>query len=413
MGERRLAALMDRHPRRVDAAVVAVWLFISIAGDVVWPEDGRNLSMLPSALIMPIALFWRRHQPVAVFALHSVVLFVMTLIDADEDVPTALLAGVYALAAWERNRRRSLIAFGTFVAIALVIVTITDRQYIDDALVVTLIMGISWLLGDAMQYRRRLRESLLERAERAEALRDSLAQQAVVEERTRIARELHDVLAHSMSLMVVQAGAARRVASTYPGQTVELIESVETIGRNSLDEMRRILGVLRAGEEIAETAPQPGLHALDALAEEFAAAGLAVNVESHGASFELPASGELTVYRIVQESLTNTLKHARASAATVRLGWSAEQLELVVEDDGTAPGKPQHGSGGSRKGIVGMRERVAAFDGTFDAGPKLSGGWRVRVTLPFKPVVESAGNPESAESTVSSDNTDDRLELRP
>ena len=167
------------HPVHIDAFVVVLWLLLGLAVDVIWTDNGRNLSLLAPTIIMSIALFWRREHPIAVFLLHAVVLLILTVINVDEAVPSALLVGVYALAAWDEHRRRSLAVFGGFILVAIGIVSITDQNYVGDAVSTALVLGICWLLGDTMQYRRRFRESLIDRAERAEALRDSMAQQAV------------------------------------------------------------------------------------------------------------------------------------------------------------------------------------------------------------------------------------------
>jgi len=377
----RLGEWIRSHPRRIDALVAVSWILLGIAADVIWTENGRNFFLLGPVLLMGAALYWRREHPISVFAVHATILLILTLIDIDEDIPTAMLAGVYSLAAWDEHRRRSLSVLGGFLLLAIGIVSVTDQTYVGDAFSVALVFGICWLLGETMQYRRRFRDSLIDRAERAEALRETMAQQAVAEERTRIARELHDVVAHSMSLMVVQAGAARRIAATDPDRSGELIQSVENVGRSSLDEMRRILGVLRDDQDVAEHAPQPDLAALQDLTAEFERAGLAVTVQETGEPTPLPASLELTAYRIVQESLTNTLKHANSPTARVELNWQPGDLEILVEDDGTMAPSIDHS--GANKGLIGMRERVAAFDGEFIAEPRFGGGWRVRAHLPF------------------------------
>ena len=378
----RVGEWIRSHPRHIDVFVVAFWVLTGLIFDVLWPEGGRSWLLLAPTLVMGGALFWRRTHPVPVFLLHATVILILTVIDVDEDVPSALLAGVYSLAAWDQQRRRSLAVLGGFLLLAIGVVSITDRNYVDDAASIALVLAVCWLLGETMQYRRRFRDSLIDRAERAEALRDSMAQQAVVEERTRIARELHDVVAHSMSLMVVQAGAARRIAPTDPDRTVELIESVEHVGRSSLDEMRRLLGVLRGeADDDPEVAPQPDLSGLEDLTAEFARAGVAVTINERGTASELPASLGLTAYRIVQESLTNTLKHANARTARVLLDWRPNELDIVIEDDGTV--NAARDESGAGKGLIGMRERVAAFGGDFSADPRLGGGWRVRARLPF------------------------------
>jgi signal transduction histidine kinase len=214
----------------------------------------------------------------------------------------------------------------------------------------------------------------------AERERDVAAREAVVAERARIARELHDAIAHNVSMMVVQAGAERRVLDPEQGSTREVLESVETIGRGALTEMRRLVGMLRADED-DPLAPQPGLSDLPRLVEQVREAGLPVELEVEGERRELPVGLELSAYRIVQEALTNALKHAGEAKATVRVRYLQDSLELEVVDDG--PGAPAAATGGGH-GLVGMRERVALYGGRFEATRRPSGGFTVRALLPVR-----------------------------
>ena len=214
------------------------------------------------------------------------------------------------------------------------------------------------------------------------------ARQAVAEERTRIARELHDVVAHSMSVVVVQASAAQRVMASDPDRAREALASIEVTGRDSLGEMRRILGALR-GDDDAPLAPQPGLEQFAQLVRHCEEAGLPVEVELAGSPRELPAGIELATYRIVQEALTNAVKHAGPAHAVVRLDYGDDRLDIEVTDDGRGAAADTITSGG--QGLVGMRERVELFGGTFAAGPRTGGGYRVKARLP----VETATAPAS------------------
>jgi signal transduction histidine kinase len=221
------------------------------------------------------------------------------------------------------------------------------------------------------------RERRLQLAERE---RDVAAREAVVAERARIARELHDAIAHNVSMMVVQAGAERRVLEPEQESTREVLESVEKIGRGALTEMRRLVGMLRADED-DPLAPQPGLADLSRLVEQVREAGLPVELEVEGERRELPVGLELSAYRIVQEALTNALKHAGDARATVRVRYLDDSLELEVVDDG--PGAPAPAAGGGH-GLVGMRERVALYGGRFEAARRPSGGFTVRALLPVR-----------------------------
>jgi signal transduction histidine kinase len=214
----------------------------------------------------------------------------------------------------------------------------------------------------------------------AERERDIAAREAVVEERARIARELHDAIAHNVSMMVVQAGAERRtLAEASP--TREVLETVEQIGRSALTEMRRLVGMLRS-DDAEPLAPQPGLRDLPTLVTQVREAGLPVDLELDGDPRDLPVGLELSAYRIVQEALTNALKHAGADAhATVTVSYGADSLSLEVTDDGT--GSPVAVGGGGH-GLVGMRERVALYGGRFEAARRSGGGFTVRVLLPIR-----------------------------
>jgi signal transduction histidine kinase len=217
------------------------------------------------------------------------------------------------------------------------------------------------------------------RADLAEREREVAAREAVVEERARIARELHDAIAHNVSMMVVQAGAERRVLDEDQESTRDVLETVEEIGRNALTEMRRLVGMLRTDDD-DPLAPQPGLDDLPTLVGQVREAGLPVELAIEGPRRALPVGLELSAYRIVQEALTNALKHAGEARATVRVRYGEDSLELEVVDDGAGA----HGAAvGGGHGLVGMRERVALYGGRFEAGRRPSGGFTVRVLLPI------------------------------
>jgi signal transduction histidine kinase len=218
------------------------------------------------------------------------------------------------------------------------------------------------------------------RAQLAERERDVAAREAVVEERARIARELHDAIAHSVSLMVIQAGAERRVLDGPSESTRDVLETIERTGRGALTEMRRLVGMLRTdrGEPLA---PQPALDDLPLLVEQVRASGLAVELHVEGNRRELPVGVELSAYRIVQEALTNALKHADGTQAVVHVRYGPEALELEIVDDGAGTAAAAPGGG---HGLVGMRERVALYGGRLDAGRRAAGGYAVRVLLPIR-----------------------------
>jgi signal transduction histidine kinase len=218
------------------------------------------------------------------------------------------------------------------------------------------------------------------RARLAERERDIAAREAVVEERARIARELHDAIAHNVSMMVVQAGAERRVLDHEGGPTREVLETIEQIGRTALTEMRRLVGMLRSDAD-DPLAPQPGIDDLPTLVTQVREAGLPVELEVEGDRRRLPVGLELSAYRIVQEALTNALKHAGNAHASVRVHYGADSLELEIVDDGVGSHAPVSSGG---HGLVGMRERVALYGGRFDAGRRPAGGFAIRVLLPIR-----------------------------
>jgi signal transduction histidine kinase len=220
-----------------------------------------------------------------------------------------------------------------------------------------------------------------ERATRAEREREARARAAVADERARIARELHDVVGHSVSVMTVQASGVRRLLRPEQEREREALLIVERTGREALAEMRRMVGVLRRPEEAPALAPQPSLEHVDRLVEQTREAGLPVELRVEGEATELPAGVDLTAYRLVQEGLTNALKHARATRAEVVVNYGDSQIEVMVLDDGSGVG---NGDGGGH-GLVGMRERVSVYGGELDAGPRPGGGFRLRARLPLAP----------------------------
>lgn len=237
----------------------------------------------------------------------------------------------------------------------------------------------AWMLGAYMQTRRRYVRAVEERAATLEREREQLDLIAAQRERGAIARELHDIVAHSVTVMLIGVRGARDVLETEPRVAAETLERVETSAEQSLAELRRILVLLR-GRDPAETRPQPSLADLDELVAGYRAAGLPVRLEIAGERLGLPSGVELSAYRIIEEALTNALKHAGATTVTVELGYGGADLEVRVHDDGTGTGEPP-GPGGH--GLVGMRERAAVLGGELEAGPAPGGGFRVAARLPI------------------------------
>jgi signal transduction histidine kinase len=289
-------------------------------------------------------------------------------------VPVALLV---ASAGMRESRVRSLAAlvyaYATLVAI---IALAPDLELTNELPFSGAILPLAWMLGRYLRARERRARSAEARAVELETTHERVLE----EERARIARELHDVIAHSVSVMVVQAGAARMLLDEDPASTRGALLAVERAGREALEEMRRLLGMLRRDGREAELVPQPGLDGVEGLLDHVRATGLAVDLEIAGDPQPLPPGVDLSAYRILQEALTNTVKHAHASAARVRVSYDRALVELEVEDDGRgAVGSPNGGHG-----LVGMRERVELYGGELETGPGAAGGFRVRARLPLE-----------------------------
>jgi signal transduction histidine kinase len=367
---------MRLSPVAVDRALAAVLL--AIAEVEVWKTGDAGGHRLSAALVAPVlqaCLALRRRYPLlAGLTAHMAEAIQFQISSNTQIIATSIawFCALYGLTVWTSPRR---FAFGAaFVAIVnLVPWTGTYRKPDSSILfgVVTLVVMllVRRVLGD--------RDRRLQLAERE---RDLAAREAVVEERARIARELHDAIAHNVSMMVVQAGAERRTLAE-ESQTREVLETVEHIGRSALTEMRRLVGMLRSdGDD--PLAPQPGLRDLDTLVTQVREAGLPVELRVVGESRDLPVGLELSAYRIVQEALTNALKHAGGDAhATVTIAYAPDSLALEIVDDGA--GSPVAVSSGGH-GLVGMRERVALYGGRFEAARRTCGGFAVRVLLPIR-----------------------------
>ena len=242
-----------------------------------------------------------------------------------------------------------------------------------------------WLAGDTLRARTVEAREHERRAGEIERQRAAALRQAAAEERARIARELHDVIAHNLSVIVIQAGAAQRVLDEQPDVAREAMRQVEVTGRVAMTEMRRLLGVVRRGDDEPLTVPQPGVASLDTLLDDVRAAGLTVTLRTSGDDRPLPPGVDVSVYRIVQEALTNTLRHAQATRATVDIRYLPASVEIEIVDDGSGATDIRWDTDGGGHGLAGMRERAGLFDGAFEAGPRSSGGFAVRVTLPTEP----------------------------
>ncbi len=407
-----LYAWLGRHRLVVDSALAGFLALISLG-----PLMRASPVAVLVVLLMIVSVAIRRRVPVAAFvtaaaaAAWQVIAFGVSNGAAGGPAPrgplpadVALLVLLYTVAAY-RPRRYSVPALltcigGSLVAV-LVWLPVPGQVGLGERLFLAsfLFGGISlacWILGDSMRYRRGYYAALEDKAARLEAE----AKVAAAVERARIARELHDVVAHHVSVMVVQADGAGYVLRSDPDRASAALAAVSATGRQALTELRRLLGVLRSTDQHADLAPVPGLGELRELLDQARAAGLEVSYTLTGKPRGLPEGAELAAYRVVQESLTNTRKHGGlAATAAVTLAYEQRGLVVQVSDDGMAA--PSGEPGGH--GLAGMRERIGMYGGTVTAGPLPGGGFRVRAWLPFAPRADqqpaspdAAGQPDRA-----------------
>jgi signal transduction histidine kinase len=298
----------------------------------------------------------------------------------------ALLVAVYSVAAY--GSRWVSLAGLVVAELGLAAVWLTPAML--DRSTFLLYMGIiavAWVLGHFVGDRQVYAAQLEERTAELERAREELARRAVVEERLRLARELHDVVAHAMSVIAVQSGVGAHVAASRPEEVGKALSAIEATSRAALTELRRLLGVLRQDSDPqASLTPVPGLANLDSLLTEVGKAGLAVRVRVKGTPLQLPAGVDLSAYRIVQEALTNVVKHAGPAHAQVTIGYRDQDVTVEIVDDGRGAVPPaSDGRAGTGHGLTGMRERVAAFNGELQVGPRPGGGFRVVARLPLAP----------------------------
>ena len=312
--------------------------------------------------------------PLAIYVVIGLSSFVDRML-----VPSIFVAFVAALAGlvligMYPDRARAVAGLVAVQGIAVVVGLNDPTQHGGDFVWLAIVFAVAWTVGFGLGGKFREVDEAKEQAIRAEREREEQARLAVADERARIARELHDVVGHSVSVMTVQASAVRRLLEPDQEKEREALLVVEQTGREALAEMRRMVGVLRRPEEAPALAPQPSR-----LVEQAREAGLPVELRVEGAPLQLPAGVDLTAYRLVQEGLTNALKHARAEHAEVLVRYSDGHVELTISDDGTGDGGGDKGG----HGLVGMRERVSVYGGELEAGPRPEGGYRLRAKLPI------------------------------
>lgn len=331
-----------------------------------------------------LILLGRRHFPFAAPAVTWLFSAALSFLDGLLIVDKAglFVAGMGAALLLGNLRRDTQARVGLAIVLSgAAIVIYNDPDHARGDLIFTpVLFAIGWLVGFALRERTEQIEAAEERATRAEREREAAARVAVAEERARIARELHDVVAHAVSVMVLQVGVVRHRMPETDTEDRETLKNVEQAGRTALVEMRRLLNAMRHDGDELELLPHPGLGNLDSLVDDVRAAGLPVRLQIRGEPFALPPGLDLSAYRILQEGLTNALKHARASQAEVEVCYSATELRLEVRDDG--PGGPSTDAGLGH-GLVGIRERVRIFGGDMTAGASRTGGFVLRAQLPM------------------------------
>ena len=363
-------------PRRLDA-VIALALTVFVGFDALTSDYGSPPRPLAAVLCVMIALplAWRSRAPLATVAISAAGFGALGAVAEKGDLGPQTVLIPYVLAAFTAGAHPDVKL--ARIGLAVVLAGHVVAEFSDLIVMGPVFVGV-WLVGRLAESRRRLAEQLEERATVLEQDSAEHARMAIAEERARIARELHDVVAHSVSVMVVQAGAERLALGDERPQTREALSAIERTGRDAMVEMRRLVGMLRAEDEEIALAPLPSLDHLQALADHVTRAGLPVEVEVTGDRRALAPGLDISAYRIVQEALTNALKHADAATATVRLRYEPAGLEIEVVDDGRG-GSP-HGTSGH--GLAGMRERVAVYGGEIEAGTVNGAGFRVRARLP-------------------------------
>ncbi|MFJ9906927.1 histidine kinase [Streptomyces sp. NPDC101152] len=330
--------------------------------------------------LLALPLVWRRRAPLVAFLSMSAVAFVQWWLNVRTPTDITLLIALYTVAAYA-SKRHTWLAIGVLeTGVLLASARWTPPERVFESFVALSAMAVAaTVIGVNMRSRRAHLAFLEERAVRLERERDQQAQLAVAGERSRIAREMHDIVTHNLSVMVALADGAVFAQELHPERATEAMRQVSTTGRQAITDMRRFLGVLRADEPDALRHPMPGIAQLRPLADQVRAAGLPTDLDVSGDPAAVPLPAQLTVYRLVQEALTNTLKHTPpGTRADVRVRCAPEYVSVRITDDGPALQSPAESNG---QGLHGMRERAAVYGGEFEAGPRPDGGWQVRAVL--------------------------------
>jgi signal transduction histidine kinase len=381
----RVAALLRKHGFDALIVIAAIEMALEV-GIKYGAPDGPTTPpwfAVPATALIVLPLLARRRFPFAAPAALWGLAAVLSFVDGRLVVftTTASIAGLVAAFLLGNLPDRTQARAGLIVVLAGAVILMYNNpsRTVDELVFIPVMFLGGWLTGFAVRQRAAQAEEAEERAARAERERATAARIAVAEERGRIARELHDIVAHAMSVMVLQVGAVRHRLPQSLTEDKEALTEVEKAGRSALAEMRRLLGAMHDGQDV-ELAPQPGLDSLDALVERIDRAGLPVRLQVDGDIVPLPRAVDLSAYRIVQEGLTNSFKHAEASAADVVVRYGVQDLELEVRDNGVGFAS----SDGLGHGLVGIHERVKIYGGEMSAGPGQDGGFVLKVRLPLE-----------------------------
>jgi signal transduction histidine kinase len=388
---RRFSLWMKEHPFFGDSLIAVALILLDVLLNVVRSVSDEPGPRHPWYVTVPLVflavapLAFRREYPVVVAYVTLLTSIPHAVLELGFSVLFTTSIALYTLVAYVGRRQAALYVLANAVVNGIQ----TPLQYDDRAnvvislIMVALMLALCWVFGEFVGARRAYHEEVERRLALLEVERDHQARMAVNAERARIARELHDVVAHAVSVIVVQADGAAYAVHTKPDLAERAVKTISATGREALTELRRLLGLLRGEEAGGELTPQPGAQSLAELAERVREVGLPVRLEIVGGVDDLPAGVGLGVYRIVQEALTNSLKHAgQGTRAVVRVVRTADLVELEVTDDGRRTVRSLVGVDGGN-GLIGMRERALVFGGTLEAGPGPNGGWQVLARLPL------------------------------
>jgi signal transduction histidine kinase len=379
---------LRRDWRLLDRLLVAVllgagWVNVLTASD----RQGSVVLNLLVVSVMGLSLLWRRDRPLVPVICCSIG---MPLSAAVLTAPPYIFVSIAMMSTASYSAGAHLERRLALRGLALVLLSLTTVVLIFDPsdwfFPITIFGLVPWLAGRTIRNQTMLARELAEKAELAEHARDEEERRAIVRERSRIARELHDVLAHNLSVMVVQAGGARRIVAKRPDQARQVAELIERTGREALAELRHLFGPVHHGEGEDLQGPV-GIDRVEELAARARAAGLSVHVHVEGERVQLPTGVDLTAYRVVQEALTNTLKHGGKAQASVTVSYEPNELVVSIEDDGVGDSRRELGELGGGHGLVGMRERVELYGGLLQAGSRPGGGFAVRARIPTRPLV--------------------------